>query len=124
MRQISLFEDQRLTLEDALELSIQSLQEYGQRYPHWAIAYSGGKDSSATVAFVAWAVKTGKVMAPKSLSILYADTRQELPPLQEVAINTLIHLRDDGFNAQVVLPPMDKRFYVYMLGRGYGISKG
>lgn len=95
-----------------------SLAEYGQRYRHWVIAYSGGKDSSATVAFVAWAIKTGKVPAPESLSILYADTRQELPPLQQTAVKLLEVLRNDGFNASVVLPPLDKRFYVYMLGRG------
>lgn len=117
-RQLSLFENQRLDLNGSIELSLMSLAEYGQQYRHWAIAYSGGKDSSATVAFVAWAIKSGRVAAPESLSILYADTRQELPPLQQTAVNLLGVLRDDGFNAQVVLPPIDKRFYVYMLGRG------
>lgn len=117
-RQISLFEDQRLNLQGSIDLSLMSLTEYGRRYPHWAIAYSGGKDSSATVAFVAWAIKSGQVAAPQSLSILYADTRQELPPLQQTAMRLLDVLRNDGFNAQVVLPPLDKRFYVYMLGRG------
>lgn len=117
-RQISLFENQRLDLEGAIELSLMSLAEYGRRYRHWAIAYSGGKDSSAAVAFVAWAIKTGKVAAPESLSILYADTRQELPPLQQTAMGLLDVLQNDGFNARVVLPPLDKRFYVYMLGRG------
>jgi DNA sulfur modification protein DndC len=117
-RQISLFEDQRLDLESSIELSLASLSAYGERYRHWAIAYSGGKDSSATVAFVAWAIKSGKVAAPESLSILYADTRQELPPLQQTAVKLLNVLRNDGYNAEVVLPPLDKRFYVYMLGRG------
>lgn len=117
-RQISLFENQRLDLSGAIELSLASLREYGQRYRHWAIAYSGGKDSSATVAFVAWAIKSGLVPTPASLSVLYADTRQELPPLQQTAVKLLDVLRDEGFNAQVVLPPLDKRFYVYMLGRG------
>lgn len=117
-RQLSLFENQRLDLQGSIDLSLMSLAEYGQRYRHWAIAYSGGKDSSATVAFVAWAIKSGLVPAPESLSVLYADTRQELPPLQQTAVKLLEILRSDGFNAQVVLPPMDKRFYVYMLGRG------
>jgi DNA sulfur modification protein DndC len=117
-RQISLFEDQRLDLEGSIQLSLASLNAYGERYRHWAIAYSGGKDSSATVAFVAWAIKSGKVTAPESLSILYADTRQELPPLQQTAVKLLDVLRNDGYNAEVVLPPLDKRFYVYMLGRG------
>lgn len=117
-RQPSLFENQRLDLQGSIDLSLASLAEYGQRYRHWAIAYSGGKDSSATVAFVAWAVKSGLVPAPESLSVLYADTRQELPPLQRTAMKLLDALRQDDFNTQVVLPTLDERFYVYMLGRG------
>jgi len=117
-RQLSLFEENRLTLDGSIELSLSSLNEYGRRYRHWAIAYSGGKDSSATVTFVAWAIKTGLVCSPSSLTILYSDTRQELPPLQQTAMNLLARLKDDGFNVKVVLPEMDKRFYVYMLGRG------
>lgn len=40
--QLSLCEDQRLTLEDSLDLTCQSLLAYGLEYRHWAIAYSGG----------------------------------------------------------------------------------
>ena len=116
--QVSLFEDSRLRLDDAIELSIDSLAEYGRRYDHWAVAYSGGKDSSATVAFVAWAILAGRVPRPQTLSVLYADTRMELPPLQQTAMRLLARLRGDGFNADVVLPKMDDRFYVYMLGYG------
>lgn len=116
--QVSLFEDSRLRLDDAIELSLDSLREYGQRYDHWAVAYSGGKDSSATVTFVAWAILAEEVPTPKSLSVLYADTRMELPPLQQTAMQLLRRLRADGFDANVVLPKMDDRFYVYMLGYG------
>jgi DNA sulfur modification protein DndC len=117
-RQISLFEGARLTLQDAIELSLASLNEYGIRYRHWSIAYSGGKDSSATVTFVVSAIKQGLVPKPESLTILYADTRMELPPLQRTAMRLLDELRADGFDAHVVLPDIDERFYVYMLGRG------
>lgn len=117
-RQLSLFEDQRLDLVSSIELSLMSLHEYGQRYKHWAIAYSGGKDSSATVSFVLWAIKSGRISPPVSLSVLYADTRQELPPLQTTAMHFLEEIKRDGFNAQVVLPEIDNRFYPYILGRG------
>ena len=50
--------------------------------------------------------------------MLYADTRMELPPLQRTAMRLLEKLRSQGFNTQVVLPEIDKRFYVYMLGYG------
>lgn len=118
MKQESLFDSQRLQLDDAIELSIESLAAYGSRYQHWAVAYSGGKDSTATVAFVAWAIRSGRVPAPASLSVLYADTRMELPPLRMAAMAIMDQLRNDGFDAHVVLPEMDDRFYIYMLGRG------
>lgn len=117
-RQASLWENERMSLRDAIALSLASLKAYGSRYEHWCIAFSGGKDSSATAAFVTWAIKTGRVDAPESLTVLYADTRQELPPLQRTAMQFMDALRADGFNAQVVLPDLDERFYVYMLGRG------
>lgn len=118
MIQPSLFESDRLDLNGAIDLSLASLREYGQRYRHWCVAYSGGKDSSATVIFVAWAIKTGLVPAPESLTVMYADTRMELPPLQQTALALLATLDADGFNTRVVLPKMDDRYFVYMFGRG------
>ncbi|MFW6184036.1 MAG: phosphoadenosine phosphosulfate reductase family protein [Chloroflexota bacterium] len=117
-RQVSLFDDQRLRLPDAIDLSLDSLRHYGPEYRHWALAFSGGKDSTATVTFVAWAILTGKVPAPESLTILYGDTRMELPPLQATAMQLLARLERDGFETQVVQPPMDARYMIYMLGYG------
>jgi DNA sulfur modification protein DndC len=117
-KQVSLFEGERLRLNDAVQLSLDSLAEYGNYHHHWAVAYSGGKDSSATVTFVAWAIRNLLVPQPKSLTILYADTRMELPPLQQTAMRLLDELKKDGFETRVVLPKMEDRFYVYMLGRG------
>jgi DNA sulfur modification protein DndC len=94
------------------------LRAYGERYRHWSVAYSGGKDSSATVTFVAWAIREGLVPTPESLTVLYADTRQELPPLQATAMRMMGQLRDEGHAAYVVLPEVDDRFFVYMLGYG------
>lgn len=117
-RQPSLFEDQRMSMRDAIDLSIASLNAYGSQYKHWCLAFSGGKDSSVTASFVAWAIKTGQVAAPESLTILYADTRQELELLKLTAMNFMDALRTDGHDARVVLPKLDDRFYVYMFGRG------
>lgn len=117
-RQLSFFDGERLGLEDAIQISLASLMEYGQHYRHWAVAYSGGKDSSATVIFVAWAILNGLVKSPESLTVLYADTRMELPPLKQTAMKLLETLCAQGFEARVVLPRLDKRFYVYMLGYG------
>lgn len=117
-KQLSLFDGARMTLSQAVNLSLESLRTYGEWYDHWAIAYSGGKDSSATVTFVLWAIQTGRIPAPQSLTVLYADTRLELPPLQRTALSLLDTLRNIGFHTQVVLPTIDERFLIYMLGYG------
>lgn len=118
MTALTLWDNQRMTLEEAISTSVASLNAYAARYDHWSIAYSGGKDSSATVSFVMWAIKNGLVERPKTLTVLYADTRQELPPLQDTAYRLMADLASEGVNAQIVLPDVDNRFYVYMLGRG------
>lgn len=117
-RRVSMFEDQRATLDGALMETAASLLTYGERYRHWAIAYSGGKDSSATVTAIVHLLETGRVPRPESLTVLYADTRMELPPLQIAAMETLRVLRERGVSTQVVLPALDDRYFVYMLGRG------
>lgn len=117
-RQLTLFDGARRTLEQAVELSIASLSEYGQRYDHWAVAYSGGKDSSATVSFLAWALAAGRLQWPKSITVLYADTRLELPPLQHGAMELMRKVGDVGMGSRVVRADIDNRFLVYMLGRG------
>jgi DNA sulfur modification protein DndC len=118
MRTLSLFENERLSLERSIELSAESLRHYGSLYKHWAIAFSGGKDSSATVTLVVDLIEKGQIPKPDSLTVLYADTRQELPPLHNAAMALLDDLRKRGFDTRVVLPQMDHRYFVYMLGRG------
>ncbi|MEL6384837.1 MAG: phosphoadenosine phosphosulfate reductase family protein [Cyanobacteria bacterium J06626_18] len=118
MRTLSLFENDRLSLECSIELSAESLRHYGSLYRHWAIAFSGGKDSSATVTLVADLIEKGDIPRPESVTVLYADTRQELPPLHNAAMGVLKTLKERGFDTRVVLPELDHRFFVYMLGRG------
>jgi DNA sulfur modification protein DndC len=117
-RTISMWESERLTLDDSLDMTRQSLLAYGLEYRHWAIAYSGGKDSSATVAAVVHLIESGQIPRPESLTVLYADTRQEIPPLHIGALRMLDALRTRGYDARVVLPALDDRYFVYMLGRG------
>jgi DNA sulfur modification protein DndC len=118
MRTLSLFESERLSLPKAIELSVESLQHYGEIYKHWSISFSGGKDSTATVTLIAHLIETGQISRPESLTILYADTRQELPPLHSSALAILSELRQRGFETRVLLPTLDHRYFVYMLGRG------
>lgn len=114
----SYWDDQRMTMKEAIDTSIASLNAYAASYEHWSIAYSGGKDSTATTSFVVWAIENGYVPKPKTLTVLYADTRQELPVLNRTAQQFMSDLRARGYNAMSVLPDVDDRFYVYMFGRG------
>ena len=118
MRTPSLFEEERLTLSRSIELSESSLSHYGALYKHWAVAFSGGKDSSATVTLLCHLMETGRIPKPDSLTVLYADTRQELPPLHAAALGIMEALRKRGIDTRVVLPELDYRYFVYMLGRG------
>lgn len=117
-RQTSLFDAQRMALADSLDLTAASLTAYAQRYRHWAIAFSGGKDSSALVSVVMYLIATGRVPRPETLTVLYGDTRQELPPLSIAALQTLEAVRQASYDARVVLPALDDRYFVYILGRG------
>jgi DNA sulfur modification protein DndC len=117
-KQPTLWEGERMTMDQALELTAKSLEAFASAYDHWAVAFSGGKDSSCGVTVVDHLLSTGRVKRPKSLTVLYADTRMELPPLQAVAMQMLAKLEEKGVKTQVVLPPMDDRFFVYMFGRG------
>jgi len=117
-RQLTLFEGDRATEKQAIELTAQSLNAYGQDYDHWAISFSGGKDSSALVTLTAHLIEMGAVKPPKTMTVLYADTRQELPPLQQSAMQILERCRELGWQTEICTAEMDKRFWVYLLGRG------
>ncbi|CAE6950403.1 Phosphoadenosine phosphosulfate reductase [Ectopseudomonas oleovorans] len=109
---------QRLQMTESIELTIQSLQAYGADHDHWGVAWSGGKDSSATLTLIIWLIDSGKIKAPKTLTVFYADTRQELPPLAIAAQQIMDELEERGIRVDVVCAPLDKRFMVYILGRG------
>lgn len=109
----------RMVSEEAIELTLQSLRAYWDRHEHVAIAWSGGKDSTATLTLMIHLIEAGELPRPARLFVFYADTRQELPPIQIAAeqVMALLRLRD-WIEVVVVRAPLDKRFMVYILGRG------
>ncbi|HEX7856107.1 MAG TPA: phosphoadenosine phosphosulfate reductase family protein [Sphingobium sp.] len=109
----------RMLSTEAVELTLQSLRAYWDRHEHVAIAWSGGKDSTATLTVMIHMIESGELTRPKKLYVFYADTRQELPPIQIAAdqVIALLRLRD-WIEVIVVRAPLDKRFMVYILGRG------
>lgn len=121
----TLFDAARMTAGEAMELTIQSLQAYGPAHDVWAIAFSGGKDSTALLTLVLWLLISGKLPRPKRLIIFYADTRLEFPALHRSALKILAQAEmlnavdePDWIEVEVVHAPLDKRFLVYILGRG------
>lgn len=119
MRQTSFFDGgQRLQMTDSIELTIQSLQAYLPDHPDIAFAWSGGKDSTATLTVVLYLIDTGKVPRPRSITVFLADTRLELLPLWAAAMQIIDELQERGIRVEIVRAPLDKRFMVYILGRG------
>lgn len=118
-KQIDIFSGgTRLQMTESIELTIQSLRAYGDSHEHWGIAWSGGKDSTATLTLIVYLIDAGLIQRPKSLTVFYADTRQELPPLAISANKIMDELIERNINVQTVVAPLDKRFMVYILGRG------
>lgn len=109
---------QRLQMTESIGLTVQSLQAYAPDHDHWGMAWSGGKDSSAALTLLCWLIDTSRIPAPRSLTVFYADTRMELTPLAIAALQIMDELRDRGIEVHVVRAPLDKRFFVYILGRG------
>ena len=109
----------RMVHEEAVELTLASLRAYWDRHSHIAVAWSGGKDSTATLTLIVHLIEAGELPRPERIHVFYADTRMELPPIQEAATAIMAKLRERAWiEVNVVRAPLDKRFLVYILGRG------
>lgn len=109
---------ERLQMTESIDFTITSLLAYGESHPHWALAWSGGKDSTATLTLICYLIDSGKVPRPRTFTVIYADTRMELQPLAISAMLIMDELRERGIDVRVACAPLDKRFFVYILGRG------
>lgn len=105
--------------EEAVELTLASLRAYWPSHSHIAVAWSGGKDSTAVLTLIVHLIDIGELPQPECLYVFYADTRQELPPIQISAELVMARLRlRNWIKVIVVRAPLDLRFMVYILGRG------
>lgn len=104
---------------DMVERTLLSLRAYWDRHEHVAVAWSWGKDSTALLTMLIHLIDSGELTQPKRLYVFCADTRLELPPLQIAAEAIIAKLRGRNWIEVIrVLAPLDKRFMVYVLGRG------
>jgi DNA sulfur modification protein DndC len=104
---------------DFVDMTLASLLAYWDKHDFVAVAWSGGKDSTAALTLIVHLIESGQLPRPKKLYVFYADTRQELPPIQAAAEIIMAKLRlRDWIEVKVVRAALDKRFMVYILGRG------
>ncbi|SRR5712692_3090828 len=102
--------------------TLASVAEKG--HDRWVVTYSGGKDST-TVAILASTFLLANPEYDVGLEVIYSDTLMEMPPLRETADAMMEHMRSafsrSGLRARVrvVVPPVEDRFWVRLLGRGY-----
>lgn len=117
--QASLFSgDYRASVGECVERTAMNMLAHAVGYDHWILAFSGGKDSSTTTTLIVTLIEMGVLPRPKTITVMYADTRAELPPLQASAREIMGRLRAMGVTVIEVCAPMDERFFVYMFGRG------
>lgn len=116
--QLNMFQAVRSSFHEQEELTIRSMQAYGPKYKHWVYAWSGGKDSSATMTYTLYLIESKQIAAPERITVLLADTRLELLPLWFSAMQIIDKLKDKGIEVNIVCADIDNRFFVYMLGKG------
>lgn len=114
----TLWDAERMGGDESIRLTVESLMAYGPSHKHWAVAWSGGKDSTALVTVVTWLIESGSIPAPETYTVLYADTRMELTPLWFAAQEIADCLRSRGVEVRTVMAPINLRMLPYMLGRG------
>ncbi len=103
-RQPTLFDGARRTIDDSIGLTVESMRTFGPTHRHWAIAWSGGKDSTLLLVLIWWLIDSKQIEPPETLTVLYADTRMELPPLSASAHEIMGQLRSRGVEVRIVLP--------------------
>lgn len=109
----------RMVSEEAIELTLASLRAYWSAHEHIAVAWSRGKDSTATLTLLIHLIESGELPQPKRLYVFDADTRMELLPIVASGDQIIEKLRQrDWITVETVMAPLDKRFMVYILGRG------
>lgn len=109
-------------LLEAIEITHQALQQ--NRTSKWVIGFSGGKDSSAALKILLSACKRldGD---PPNIDLIYCDTGVENPVLDRYVKCLFENLRTEIQNdlpflkPHILKAPVEKRFFVKIIGRGY-----
>jgi DNA sulfur modification protein DndC len=116
--QENLFSEKRIGIDESIQILIDTMNNYGPLHDHWCIAWSGGKDSTCLLTLIVYLLETEQIKKPKTLSVYYADTRQELTPIQISSELIIEKLKSLSIDVKIVCADIENRFLVYILGRG------
>lgn len=94
--------------------------------PHskWILGFSGGKDSTCLLKIFSEAVNLTKEFRGK-IEIIYCDTGVENPALDQYVKNLFLTLGREfsllrrPFQTRLLIAPVQDRFFVKIIGRGY-----
>ena len=111
------------SLDDIYE-EIQQIS-LGYSYP-WVIGYSGGKDSTATLQLIWYALaKLASEQREKRIYVISSDTLVETPMIVDHVDTTLRLINEQAekqnlpFEAHKLTPTLKDTFWVNLIGRGY-----
>lgn len=116
--QSGIWDSARISFDECVDMTIQSIKEIEGIYKTWILMWSGGKDSTTLVTLIISLINSGQIKGPERIKIFIADTRMELIPLWFNALDIKAKLESMGYDVEVVLPELNERFWVYMLGYG------
>jgi DNA sulfur modification protein DndC len=90
----------------------------------WVVAYSGGKDSTAVLKLL-FAALSRCERPNKLVTVVYCQTGMEIPLIVDLALTTLSAFATQAqalrfpVDTAVISPPLQDRFLVKLLGKGY-----
>jgi DNA sulfur modification protein DndC len=100
------------------------LGAYKRDHEPWVVGYSGGKDSTAVVKLLFQSLLRNRERH-KPITVIYCDTGVEIPLASVLARKALRGLEREArvFNlpirTRILSPPINDRFFVKVIGRGY-----
>lgn len=98
--------------------------EYRRTDVPWFVGFSGGKDSSAVVKLVYQVLASLRETAVP-IYLVYCDTGVEIPIIRTFVYQVLAQLSSEArerglpIAIKIALPPIEQRFFVKVIGRGY-----
>jgi len=114
-------------IEDKMQRTIDEIKEaYKYDSKPWILGYSGGKDSTATLQLVWYALREiPREKRTKQIHIISSDTLVETPLIKKYLKENQRRINEKAIeevlplSAEILTPIIDETFWVNLIGRGY-----